>query len=312
MKDPIVSVLILAYNHEKYIHDTLKGVVEQKTDFKFECYVHDDASTDNTPEIIKSYAEKYPDIIKPYFQKENQFSQGVKPLTKFIYPQLKSKYVAFCEGDDYWTDPLKLAKQVELLEANPHYSFCCHDVNMKYEIGVPKKEVFYQKPREGNFEISFLDEYLNHFIATPTIVAKTALILKLPVNNNLVSGDIYTLLFLLSQSKGYYLEDKMVVKRRNLGGITFNKDYYLKSDMGKYLMWKEVVQFAPEQYRPLIRLKIAEYSRLFIKLQIKKLRYNWTQFLYEALGYDPYWFLGLSQKRKQTLIDKFLASKSIT
>lgn len=304
MKNSLVSVLILSYNHEKYIDETLRGVVQQKTDFKFECYVHDDASTDSTQEIIKSYAEKYPDIIIPYFQKENQFSKGIKPLTKFIYPQLNSKYVAYCEGDDYWTDERKLSKQVGFMEKNPHYSFCCHDVNMKYEQGMLEKDIFYQKPDEGNFEVKFIDEFLNHFIATPTIVAKRELIVKVPVNDNLVSGDIYTLLFLLSHANGYYMKDKMVVKRRNLEGMTQNKDYRLKADIGKYRLWKEVVQFSPESIKPIIRTKIAEYNRLFIKKQIKSSYYNKITLLYEAINNDPYWFVGMSTYRKRKLIAK--------
>lgn len=304
MKNSLVSVLILAYNHEKYIDETLKGVVEQKTNFNFECYVHDDASTDSTPQIIKSYAQKYPDIIKPYLQKENQFSKGVKPLTKFIYPQLKSKYVAYCEGDDYWTDELKLSKQVEFLEDNPQYSFCCHDVNMKYEQGVSKKETFYQKPADGNFNVKFIDEFLNHFIATPTIVAKRDLIVNVPVNNNLVSGDIYTLLYLLSHADGYYMQDKMVVKRRNLGGMTLNKDYQSKADIGRYRLWKEVVKFAPKETKPIIRTKIAEYNRLFIKTRIQSPFYNKMKLMYEALHNDPYWFVGMSTYRKRKLVAK--------
>ncbi|MAZ96097.1 MAG: hypothetical protein CMP53_01085 [Flavobacteriales bacterium] len=304
MVNTAVSVLILAYNHEKYIEETLKGVVKQKTDFKFECYVHDDASTDSTQEIIQSYAEAYPDIIKPYFQKENQFSLGVKPLTKFIYPLLKSKYVAYCEGDDYWTDELKLSKQVSYLENNPQYSFCCHDVNIIFEEGVPVKRSFYQKPKDGGFNVKFIDEFLNHFIATPTIVAKKDLILNIPVNDNLVSGDIYTLLYLLSHADGYYMQDKMAVKRRNPGGMTLNKTYREKADVGRYRLWKEVLHFAPVQIKPLVRTKIAEYDRLFIKSQKSTPFSEMIKILYQAINNDPYWFVGLSSSRKRRLISQ--------
>lgn len=122
----MVSVYCLAYNHEKYIKDCLEGFVNQKTNFKYEVIVHDDASTDNTANIIKEYAERYPDIIKPIFQKENQYSQGVYIIDKFIEPILKGKYVAICEGDDYWCDEHKLQKQVEILENHPEYIACVH------------------------------------------------------------------------------------------------------------------------------------------------------------------------------------------
>lgn len=126
VEEIMVSVYCLAYNHEKYIKDCLEGFVKQKTNFKYEVIVHDDASTDNTANIIKEYADKYPDIIKPILQKENQYSQGVEIVDKFIGPLLKGKYVAICEGDDYWCDEHKLQRQVEILENHPEYIACVH------------------------------------------------------------------------------------------------------------------------------------------------------------------------------------------
>lgn len=126
VEEIMVSVYCLAYNHEKYIKDCLEGFVKQKTNFKYEVIVHDDASTDNTANIIKEYAERYPDIIKPIWQEENQYSQGVEIVDKFIGPLLKGKYVAICEGDDYWCDEHKLQRQVEILENHPEYIACVH------------------------------------------------------------------------------------------------------------------------------------------------------------------------------------------
>lgn len=126
VEEIMVSVYCLAYNHEKYIKDCLEGFVKQKTNFKYEVIVHDDASTDNTANIIKEYADKYPDIIKPILQKENQYSQGIYIIDKFIDPVLKGKYVAMCEGDDYWCDMHKLQKQIDILENHPEYVACVH------------------------------------------------------------------------------------------------------------------------------------------------------------------------------------------
>lgn len=123
-QDIKVSVICNAYNHEKYIRDALDGFVNQKTDFLFEVLVHDDASTDKTADIIREYEAKYPDIIKPIYQSENQFSKKVKIIKTFQDPRIKGKYVAVCEGDDYWTDPLKLQKQCDFLDKNPEYSMC--------------------------------------------------------------------------------------------------------------------------------------------------------------------------------------------
>lgn len=120
----LVSVICTAYNHERYIRDALEGFVMQKTKFPFEVIVHDDASTDGTADIIREYEKKYPDIIKPIYQKENQYSRGVRIGRDIIMPLVKGKYVAFCEGDDYWTDPLKLQKQVDFLEKHEDYAMC--------------------------------------------------------------------------------------------------------------------------------------------------------------------------------------------
>jgi glycosyltransferase involved in cell wall biosynthesis len=99
----------------------------QKTNFPFEVLIHDDASTDGTADIIREYESTYPDIIKPIYQKENQYSKGVRISWVFNFPRAKGKYIALCEGDDYWIDPLKLQKQVDFLENNPEYSMCFHD-----------------------------------------------------------------------------------------------------------------------------------------------------------------------------------------
>lgn len=114
----VVSIRCLAYNHEQFIRECLDGFVMQKTNFRFEAVVHDDASTDKTPEIIREYAEKYPNIIKPIFETENQYSKHNGTLGKIMDAACKGKYIAMCEGDDYWTDPLKLQKQVDILEAD--------------------------------------------------------------------------------------------------------------------------------------------------------------------------------------------------
>ena len=114
----LVSVVCDVYNHEPYLRQCFDGFVMQKTNFKFEVLVHDDASTDKSAEIIIEYTNKYPDIFKPIIQKENQYSKGVGIWKTYQFPRVKGKYVAFCEGDDYWIDPLKLQKQVTAIESD--------------------------------------------------------------------------------------------------------------------------------------------------------------------------------------------------
>lgn len=125
---PLVSIICLAYNHEKYIAEALKGFLMQKTIFPFEVLVHDDASTDSTAYIIRDYEKKYPEIIKPIYQKENQYSQGVNITLDLMIPKAKGKYLAFCEGDDFWTDPRKLQMQFHAMEEHPEVDLCAHDI----------------------------------------------------------------------------------------------------------------------------------------------------------------------------------------
>lgn len=128
MNTPLVSICCITYNHAQFIRKCLDGFLMQKTDFPIEILIHDDCSTDGTTEIIREYEAKYPDLIFPLYEEENQYQQGKAGEIDFYnYRRARGKYIAYCEGDDYWTDPLKLQKQVDFMEANPEYSVCFHD-----------------------------------------------------------------------------------------------------------------------------------------------------------------------------------------
>jgi glycosyltransferase involved in cell wall biosynthesis len=129
--DVMLSISCITFNHVGFIKQSLDGMLMQKTDFFFEILINDDCSTDNTKEIIGEYANKYPNIIFPIFQKENQYSKGFRGMNaRFNFPRARGKYIALCEGDDYWTDPLKLQKQIDFLEANNEYNLCGHKVSI--------------------------------------------------------------------------------------------------------------------------------------------------------------------------------------
>lgn len=122
----MVSIICNAYNHGKYIKEALDSFVMQETEFTYEILVHDDASTDNTADIIKEYETKYPNIVKPIYQRENQYSKDKSFFEKYQFSRVKGKYIAFCEGDDYWTDRYKLQKQFEAMEEHPEVDMCAH------------------------------------------------------------------------------------------------------------------------------------------------------------------------------------------
>ncbi|TWI56601.1 glycosyltransferase involved in cell wall biosynthesis [Pseudomonas duriflava] len=126
---PVLSIICLAYNHAGFIRKTLEGFLEQETDFPFEIIVHDDASSDTTPLIIAEYAARYPTVIKPIYQAQNQYTLGV-PFSTRLFAQARGRYIAYCEGDDYWTDSRKLQIQVDFLENNRDYVMTYHDAFM--------------------------------------------------------------------------------------------------------------------------------------------------------------------------------------
>ena len=130
---PLVSVICLCFNEELYIKQALESILDQKTNFTFEIICHDDASTDGTSNIIQEYAEKYPDKIVPILQEDNKVSKGEQIILKYIYPVSRGKYMAYCDGDDYWTDKNKLQKQVDFLENHLEYSLCVHNFKFYYE-----------------------------------------------------------------------------------------------------------------------------------------------------------------------------------
>ena len=134
----MVSVICNVFNHEKYVREALEGFVMQKTGFSYEVLVHDDASTDGSAAIIREYEKKYPTIIKPIYQRINQYSKCNITL-KYQFPRVKGKYIAFCEGDDFWNDPYKLQKQVDEMEKHPEIDECAHSAYVLRESKIVNK-----------------------------------------------------------------------------------------------------------------------------------------------------------------------------
>lgn len=143
----MISVLISAYNQEEFLEDAINGVISQETDYTYELLIIDDASQDSTPDIIRKYEKEYPQIIKGILRNKNQFQQG---KISNIYPYLKGKYLALCDGDDYWTDKKKLQKQVDFLETHEEYSMCMHNaIKLNYATG--EKMLLNTFPKEGTY-----------------------------------------------------------------------------------------------------------------------------------------------------------------
>lgn len=176
----LVSIICTAYNHEKYIKSALDGFVMQKTSFPFEALIHDDASTDNTASIIKEYAEKYPEIIVPILQTENQFSKKISITSDILLPMVHGKYVAFCEGDDFWTNENKLQSQIDFLENNPDYIACVHNTTFHYCSGEKKDELMISKNYEHDVLFEDVIWGMKNAYQTSSLVIKKEFLYNLP------------------------------------------------------------------------------------------------------------------------------------
>lgn len=213
---PLVAIRCITYNHEHYISDALDGFVMQKTNFPFVAIIHDDASTDKTAEIIRKYAEKYPNIIIPIYESENQYSKRDGSLTRIMNNAclaVEPKYIAFCEGDDYWTDPLKLQKQVDFLESNPDYSASTTNF-ISYD---EQKKLIYTI---GGIQYASLHDMLWRDLqfATATIVLRYDILLDYyaeihPENKNWLMGDKPLMFYLGYRGKVKNISDCTTVYR---------------------------------------------------------------------------------------------------
>ena len=219
MKDDImVSVSCIVYNHEPYLRKCLDSLVNQKTDFKYEILVHDDASTDGSTDIIREFELKYPDLIKPIYQSENQYSKGVKIDRTYQLSRANGKYIAICEGDDYWVDIYKLQKQYDALEENSNCKLCVHKTRVVKENGeltndvIPKKAIDCGVIKSEDFYhyIFCIDGYPFHtssYFYPKNIVLKNDAVLHF--SKGLSFGDIPFLLAAALMGDIYFIDDEM-------------------------------------------------------------------------------------------------------
>ena len=218
-RDLMVTIRCLVYNHEPYLRQCLDGFVMQKTNFRFEAIVHDDASTDGSADIIREYAAKYPDIIKPIIQTENQYSKRDGSITRILNAYTHGKYVAYCEGDDYWTDPLKLQKQVDFLESHPDYVMCSHRFKVfKQNENLMEDDWYGEVPDGITYDLNSLihGSWYNQPL---TLVYRFE---ALNVNEYLKypnAKDATLVYHLLKNGKGYLMPDVMGVYRLHSGGV---------------------------------------------------------------------------------------------
>ncbi len=210
-KRPLVSVCCLAYNHENTIAQAIEGVLSQKTNFDIEMIIHDDASTDQTAEIICEYVNKYPGIIRPIYQEVNQY-HNCNLAKEYVNPLVRGKYIAICEGDDYWTNPNKLQIQIDYMEAHPECAMTFHAIE---QLDTDGKTIDYYPMREsGIVPTELVIKRGGLFCPSVSLVIRSDVCMKWPKFR--VKAKIYDYpIQILSALEGsiYYIHEKMGVYR---------------------------------------------------------------------------------------------------
>ena len=292
---PLVVINCITYNHEPYIRDTLEGFVRQKTKFAFVAIVHDDASTDDTALIIREYAKKYPDIIKPIYEEENQYSKRDGSLTRIMNEACRAtgaKYVAICEGDDYWIDPLKLQKQVDFLEANPKYGMCYTKVQRYYQRFSKLGEIW------GGDNVTFSDLLRINTIPTLTTLFRQNLVELYyeeinPCNKKWKMGDYPIWLFFAHESKIKFIDEVTGIYRVLDNSASHCKDYIkqLEFSNSSYRIKKYMIEYFKEEY-PVIMNEI-NIKESYINMRIAILN-NQSSDKYILIFRHTFWHTSLS------------------
>ena len=231
---PLVTVFNWAFNHKDFIRESIESILSQKTNFRVEIIIHDDSSTDGTKEIILEYQHRFPNLFNNILQEENQWSQG-KSVMVPLFENTRGKYIALTHGDDYWTDPYKLQKQVDFLENNNDFSICFTD----YKVFEEGSKNFYYPDLKNKYKnksvFSRNDIILSNFIPTATVMFKTRKEVFSKLDPNLYPGDWFLHILNSEYGKIKFLLFESTVYRKHDGGVCsatspiINNQKYLKS-----------------------------------------------------------------------------------
>lgn len=248
---PMLSVLCITYNHEKYINQTIDSFLMQETTFDFEIVIGEDCSTDRTREICLEYKAKYPDKINLLLPEKNQGLMGNFIAT---LEACKGKYIAVCGGDDYWTDPLKLQKQVDFLEANPDYSMCFHNTLVVYENNSKESLLKNHEKYDRDYSAKELFQVQLPFQASSVVFRMT--MLHFPKNyREYAVEDIGLFLSLSESGKVRGLSDMMSVYRRHEN--CFSSNYNIEYNLKILKMWDLIDLDFKNRYRKITNLRRA-------------------------------------------------------
>ncbi|WP_257984515.1 glycosyltransferase family 2 protein [Neobacillus cucumis] len=292
MKNLLVSISCTTYNHEDYVTDAIESFLMQKTNFDFEILIHDDASTDGTSSIIKEFEEKYPDIIKPIYQTENQHLKGIK-ASGINVKRAKGKYLAVCEGDDYWTDPYKLQKQVDYMESHPECSLCVH---AGYVVSASNKEIQrYSRPNKINkiYTAEEIIEFGGGLFLTNSMLYRTELDRNRPgFFEKAPVGDYPLAINLALQGTVYYMDELMSAYRVGDSGSWTVSSFSTIDNKIKHfdqisIMLNRINQYTNLQYQHVITRtkKRIQFYLLVEQEKFKEALKEEFKFIYSEFGY---------------------------
>lgn len=257
---PLVSICCITYNQEAFIEETIKGFLLQQVSFPIEIIIHDDASTDGTANIVRRYEEKYPDIFRPIYQTENQWRKGVKPSHAFVWPAARGKYIALCEGDDYWIDPLKLERQVAFMEQHPECSISTHNSFVRKADGT--QFVYNQESKytsDGADHIYSIRDLIPHlFYHTSSMLMRRSCIWPLPAwVSKAFAGDYFVSLTLAGRGDIHFCNTVSSVYRVNETSVSnYHSRQNILKDFERHL--ETFDEETRHQYRSEIDLKLSD------------------------------------------------------
>ena len=286
---PLVAIHCLVYNHAPYLRDCFEGFVMQQTNFPFVAVVHDDASTDNSAAIIREYEQKYPHIFKPIYEIESIYRKGgfgaIDNVMLHAINATNAKYVAMCEGDDYWTDPYKLQKQVDFLEANPEYSMCFHGAEIKNETDT-KVITTCQDVEDKEYFTN--DIFPGWVVPTASVVYRRSTINSfhtLKQTHWMKYGDIVLFLKCTHTGRVWGMKEKMSVYRMTTNGAVVSQCLDPKSEEKVCNHYRFLMMNFPQLDKKWPSEYIAQYYYTKFR-NIKKMGFK-LRYLFVALRFSP-------------------------
>ncbi|KQO20442.1 hypothetical protein ASF10_17345 [Flavobacterium sp. Leaf82] len=274
-KKIMVSVVMTTYRHELYIREAIESILMQQTNFEFEFIIADDCSPDNTLEIIESIIDKHPKSYRiKYFRQEQNL--GMQKNGIFAFEKCSGKYTAFCEGDDYWTDPLKLQKQVDFLEENPDYVICYHKVKV-LQNGVLKEDSITQKAAETT---TIKDLAKGNYIHTCSVVFRNNLFDNLPAYfYKSPVGDYFLHLLNARYGKIKFHDESMGVYRLHENSVWSSKTQAKREQIWIGFL-KKIRKNFDKEVQEILNDQLKQYIDLRNQRRLASLKKNIKRFLF--------------------------------